>query len=84
MASYVSSRDVGGSLSCPAKDDGGIRRVEWWPGGRAAYLWPVRAFAVTFPSGCTLASKRRRGVAWVSWRMQLGRAGGAGAPPDAA
>ncbi|MFL5627597.1 MAG: hypothetical protein ACJ788_18620 [Ktedonobacteraceae bacterium] len=89
MASHVKYQDVGVCLSCPSKrENGAVRRRGRRPEGRWPYLWPIRACAVTPPT-CCHAPGRRWGVAlsacWGAVKaVGLGRAGGVGAPPDAA
>ncbi len=89
MASHVSSQDVGDTLmflearsGCGLVDGGVARR------GRA-YLSPLRPCTATPPACCHAPGRWRWGVAlsacWGAVRVVgLGRAGGEGAPPDAA
>ena len=90
MASHVSYQDVGDTLSRSSKRENGA--VRWGgrrPEGRPAYLSPLRACAATPAACCPLPAKGRWGMAlgacWGAVKaVGLGRAGGVGAPPDAA
>src|SRR5207244_141457 len=90
MASHVSSQDVGVPLSRPSKGENGrVQREERRPVGGRPDLSPLRAATPTLPSSCHCPGRWRWGVAlgacWGAVKaVGLGRAGGEGAPPDAA
>ena len=90
MAGYVSSQEVRGTLSPPSKGaKGRVRRVEWWPAGGG--LISRLSVPVLSRSPRAVQAHEGGGGAGLSWRggvwvgaVELGRAGGEGAPPDAA
>jgi len=89
MACHVSNQGVGESLPRPSKRENG--RVRWGVEARRGRpdLSPLRASALMLPFSCHLPGRRRWGralLAWWGWvgAVGVGRAGGEGAPPDAA
>ncbi len=90
MASHVSSQDV---EAVPLRSIEGRNRAGT-AGGEVARrgrpdLSPLGASALTLPSGCPASGRWRWGRALLAcWgavkAVGLGRAGGEGAPPDAA
>ena len=89
MANEKRREDVRAFLSRPSSNDqAGRRRGGRWPEGRRPDLWPLH-MAGTLPPGCAIPGTRGWGMAlsacWGAVKtVGLGRAGGEGAPPDAA
>ena len=90
MASYVSSQGVGESLFCPSEGENArVRHGERRPVGGGLISRPSVPLLSCFP--LAILSQAGGGGGWLWGRVGergsavgLGRAGGEGAPPDAA